>query len=467
VPSTASAAFISYARADSVFALRLASDLKAAGAAVWLDQLDIRPGQPWDDAVEAALRTTPQMLILLSPPSVASDNVRDEIAYALEQGKPIVPILIEACNIPLRLQRKQRIDFTPGYDAGLQSLLNFLSANPMQDPDLPAAAVFPTIQHASSGPAAPLPRTHFQTHNQLLPLVPTAGLTDTPGSFKRKVVLMVGVGGAAVIAIGLLITLSLVTSRQQPSDISPKQAATAVPSPISSPAPSSPPKPFESQQQTTVIGRSTIAKSTIAKSTTGPSTTGRSTASAAKPTQATTASEVYLAGSAPEEPAPLALNPASSPAPPKVLPTAQYEVSCNAGNAVDCYRLAGMYAKGNGGTQDFSRAAIFYRKSCDLGDAGACTDLGDLYHKGNGMSQDDQKATALYRQSCDGGNAAGCFKLGVAYQKGLGTKPDKDQAIILFKKACRAGSSEACSALQRMNPSNPPQTIIPHMFPPL
>ena len=40
---TAAAAFISYSREDSDFALRLAQDLKSAGAAIWLDQVDINP----------------------------------------------------------------------------------------------------------------------------------------------------------------------------------------------------------------------------------------------------------------------------------------------------------------------------------------------------------------------------------------------------------------------------------------
>lgn len=48
-------AFFSYCREDSDFALRLAGDLKEAGASVWLDQLDIVPGQRWDRAVEDAL----------------------------------------------------------------------------------------------------------------------------------------------------------------------------------------------------------------------------------------------------------------------------------------------------------------------------------------------------------------------------------------------------------------------------
>ena len=61
-----SAAFISYSREDSEFAFRLANDLKVAGADVWLDQLDILPGRPWDNAIEDALMDTPQTLAATS-----------------------------------------------------------------------------------------------------------------------------------------------------------------------------------------------------------------------------------------------------------------------------------------------------------------------------------------------------------------------------------------------------------------
>ena len=126
-------AFISYSRADSEFALRLARDLKAAGARVWLDQIDIVPGASWDNAVETALMAAEYMLLILSPSSAKSDNVRDEVSYALENGKTVIPVLYMDCVIPLRLQRKQRIDFRADYGRGLSGLLDQLRVeNPNQ-----------------------------------------------------------------------------------------------------------------------------------------------------------------------------------------------------------------------------------------------------------------------------------------------------------------------------------------------
>jgi hypothetical protein len=126
MPKQIAAAFISYCRVDQEFALRLAQDLKAAGATVWLDQLDIKPGHPWDNAVEGALRAATKMLVILTPTSVSSENVRDEIAYALKQGKIVIPVLYMECEIPLRLERKQRIDFRANYARGLDLLLHEL-----------------------------------------------------------------------------------------------------------------------------------------------------------------------------------------------------------------------------------------------------------------------------------------------------------------------------------------------------
>jgi|GEM_PF-3201468 len=120
-------AFFSYSREDSEFVLKLAKDLKAAGAAVWLDQLDIRPGQHWDSALEDALANSPNMLLVLSPPSVASTNVMDEVSFALEEQKLIIPVLYRTCKIPLRLRRVQYIDARTEYGKALEELAQLLA----------------------------------------------------------------------------------------------------------------------------------------------------------------------------------------------------------------------------------------------------------------------------------------------------------------------------------------------------
>lgn len=126
MPPDAPIAFFSYSREDSEFALRLAADLRAAGASVWIDQLDIGPGQLWDRAVQNALESCPSVLIILSPASVNSDNVMDEINFALDQKKTLIPVLYRDCDVPFRLRRFQHLDFRTEYEKMLQELRSWL-----------------------------------------------------------------------------------------------------------------------------------------------------------------------------------------------------------------------------------------------------------------------------------------------------------------------------------------------------
>lgn len=119
--------FLSYSRSDERFALRLANDLRSQGVAVWVDQLDIRPSEHWDRAIERAVRDCRGLIVILSPRSVASDNVADEISYAIDSAKSVLPVMIEKCVLPLRITRMQVIDATRSYDKALKQCLNELN----------------------------------------------------------------------------------------------------------------------------------------------------------------------------------------------------------------------------------------------------------------------------------------------------------------------------------------------------
>src|SRR5262245_53749235 len=93
--------FVSYARSDGDFALQLARDLKLAGLAAWIDQIDIPPGDRWDAAIEKALRQSECVVVVLSRASVQSANVMDEVSFALDEQKRVLPVLIEECPIPM------------------------------------------------------------------------------------------------------------------------------------------------------------------------------------------------------------------------------------------------------------------------------------------------------------------------------------------------------------------------------
>jgi TIR domain-containing protein len=137
----AQAAFFSYSRDDSEFALRLAAGLKAAGANVWLDQLDIAPGQRWARTVQDALNNCPRLLVILAPSSVRSTNVEDEVAFALEEHKTVIPVFYRDCKVPFQLRPFQYVDFRTDYDRGLKTLLRTLGVEQQAAAGAAASAV--------------------------------------------------------------------------------------------------------------------------------------------------------------------------------------------------------------------------------------------------------------------------------------------------------------------------------------
>ena len=143
-------AFLSYAREDAEFVLRLAKDLREGGAGVWMDQLDIAPGQRWDRAVEDALAKCLEVVVILSPAAVESTNVMDEVSLALEDGKTVVPVLHRQCKIPFRLRRLQYVDLSLNYSAGLDRLLETLGVGLRPPPNvgltLPGTADTPRVK---------------------------------------------------------------------------------------------------------------------------------------------------------------------------------------------------------------------------------------------------------------------------------------------------------------------------------
>ena len=184
--------FISYSREDGDFALKMTTDLRAAGVNVWLDKLDIPPGARWDRAVEDALETCGRILVILSPHSAGSENVQDEISLAFDKKKPIIPILSMPCDIPMRLRRLEYIDFTKQYDQGFQTLLTAMK--------LPTAAPGDNMTAERPAPAGSRPEH---------PAAPQRAVTS-----RRNLVIAVG---AVVVIVFLYFVLGSGGSKDQPA----------------------------------------------------------------------------------------------------------------------------------------------------------------------------------------------------------------------------------------------------------
>jgi hypothetical protein len=124
--------FISYARENETFALRLAGALKSRGIPVWLDQWDIPPGADWDQTIDRALRGSSKVIAVLSPEAVASRHVRAEIQVAVDaKDKTLFPVLHKDCLVPRILQLYQFSDFrkVQDFERELARLLEAFKAN--------------------------------------------------------------------------------------------------------------------------------------------------------------------------------------------------------------------------------------------------------------------------------------------------------------------------------------------------
>lgn len=121
--------FISYGRLDAYqFAKKLCEDLKSHGYQTWIDLENIDKGGLFEIRIENAIKKCTVLLAVMSEHSTREESVcRDEVVYALNEGKKVIPLLvIPGIKPTLLLCRRQWIDFTQEYDNAFQQLLKFL-----------------------------------------------------------------------------------------------------------------------------------------------------------------------------------------------------------------------------------------------------------------------------------------------------------------------------------------------------
>ena len=92
--------FISYAGRDRIRVLNLVKRLREAGVSVWIDQSGIDVSSMWSQEIVSAIKGCKVMLLSISPNSTESENVVKELALASERKKPIIPVFLEAAQIP-------------------------------------------------------------------------------------------------------------------------------------------------------------------------------------------------------------------------------------------------------------------------------------------------------------------------------------------------------------------------------
>ena len=78
--------FISYSRRGSEAVDQIVTRLEAENFTVWIDREDIHGGDLWREAIVEAVDNAYAFVLMLSPASGASDNVRKEVDLAEGAG---------------------------------------------------------------------------------------------------------------------------------------------------------------------------------------------------------------------------------------------------------------------------------------------------------------------------------------------------------------------------------------------
>ncbi len=130
--------FVSYSRRDSEFVRRLSDSVAGRGKDVWLDTEGIADSEVFPEAIKRAIEQSDAFLFVITPASVASRYCENEVEYARELQKRIVPVLRDAVadsELPEEIRDRSWIPFTDGddFETGVGRLISAL------DTDLEAA----------------------------------------------------------------------------------------------------------------------------------------------------------------------------------------------------------------------------------------------------------------------------------------------------------------------------------------
>ncbi len=107
------------------------------------------------------------------------------------------------------------------------------------------------------------------------------------------------------------------------------------------------------------------------------------------------------------------------------------------------YLLGSCYASGDGVTQDYKEAALWYHKAAQQGQIYAQYQLARLFHKGDGVPRNDKQAADWYRKAAEQSHVEAQYALAVLYENGEGVSQDYQQAAKWYRRAAEHNHSQA------------------------
>ena len=110
--------FLCHSSEDKPAVLNLYSRLYNDGFDPWLDEKKLLPGQEWEVEIPKAVKTSDVVIVCLSHKAInKSGYVQKEIKFALDKAEEqpegtifLIPLKLEECDVPERLQRWQWVN---------------------------------------------------------------------------------------------------------------------------------------------------------------------------------------------------------------------------------------------------------------------------------------------------------------------------------------------------------------------
>src|SRR5512133_3298819 len=120
--------FTSYSRRDTEAVDMIVGKMSEAGIRVWIDREAIKAGNTWRVQIVQAIDTCTAFVLVLSPNSAASDNVRKEIDLSQDAGRTIFAVMLEPVKLPAEIRYQlaglQFIDVQMlGFDKAVNQLI--------------------------------------------------------------------------------------------------------------------------------------------------------------------------------------------------------------------------------------------------------------------------------------------------------------------------------------------------------
>jgi hypothetical protein len=123
--------FLSHNSNDKPAVRNLAVELRKRGLKVWLDEDDLRPGQPWQDQILAAIQDSVSVAVLIGKDGIGpwhKEETRSALDFAVRDSRSVIPVILpgapKAPPLPPFLDNRTWVDLRPTLNkTGLDKLI--------------------------------------------------------------------------------------------------------------------------------------------------------------------------------------------------------------------------------------------------------------------------------------------------------------------------------------------------------